>query len=118
MKVVYNKILPPKGFYAITILKWIFIRKEHKGDEGTYRYNRMINHESIHYEQEKELLYIFFYILYVLEWLLKLIPCTIAGKNAYESISFEQEAYNNQTDFKYLNKRKKYNWIRYIFKLV
>ena len=32
---------------------------------------------------------------------------------AYYMIRFEQEAYNNDSDFDYLSKRKKYAWLEY-----
>ena len=82
-----------------------------------------LNHESIHTEQYKDLLYVFFLILYGIEWLIK-IPFSWFYKQpanyrvtkvAYRSISLEQEAYYNQYDFNYLENRKRYNWIKYIF---
>lgn len=56
----------------------------------------------------KEMLYIFFYLWYLIEWLIRLF-----GKgNAYRKISFEKEAYNNENDETYLTKRKHYNWLK------
>ena len=57
----------------------------------------------------KEMLYIFFYLWYLVEWLVKLFRY---GRNAYENISFEREAYTYQYDYSYLEKRKKYHWIK------
>ena len=51
MKVIYNKFIPPKGFYAITIIKWIFVRDKYKYLDGTFIYDNMVNHESIHEQQ-------------------------------------------------------------------
>ena len=51
MKVIYNKFIPFKGFYAITIIKWIFVRDEYKDLDGSYYYQRMLNHEGIHEQQ-------------------------------------------------------------------
>ena len=51
MKVIYNKFIPFKGFYAITIIKWIFVREEYKYLNGLSVYEKMINHESIHEQQ-------------------------------------------------------------------
>ena len=51
MEVIYNKFIPFKGFYAITIIKWIFVREEYKRFDGSSIYNKMINHESIHEQQ-------------------------------------------------------------------
>lgn len=111
MKIIYNKLIPFKGFWAITILNMIFVREEYRRLEGTPTEAVMINHESIHFEQEKELGFIFFYILYLLEWLVKLC---FYGKKAYHNISFEREAYANECDAEYLKKRKRYNWIKLI----
>lgn len=55
MKIIYNKLIPVKGFYALTLLNMIFVREEYRRLEGTPAEAVMINHESIHFEQEKEL---------------------------------------------------------------
>ena len=130
MKVIYNKFIPFKGFYAITIIKWIFVREECKYLDGSSVYNKMINNESIHEQQILDftpeifpswLRYtigsICFYLLYVLEWLFKLIPCLITKNNAYRSLCSEQEAFENELDFEYINKREKLAWLKKIFKL-
>ena len=131
MKVIYNKFIPFKGSYAITIIKWIFVRDEYKYLDRSRIYNKMINHESIHEQQILDftpktfpswLRYtigsICFYPLYGLEWLFKLIPCLIKKKNAYISLCAEQEAYNNEMDFKYIENRSKLSWLKKIFILV
>ena len=130
MKVIYNKFIPFKGFYAITIIKWIFVREECRYLDGSSIYNKMVNHESIHEQQILDftpetfpswLRYtigsICFYLLYVLEWLFKLIPCLITKNNAYRSLCAEQEAFENELDFDYINKREKLVWLKKIFKL-
>ena len=71
---------------------------------------RDYNHEAIHTKQMKELLYVPFYILYILEWLYRL---TQKG-NAYKNVSFEKEAYNNENDMDYIDKREHFSWIEYI----
>ena len=130
MKVIYNRFIPFKGFYAITIIKWIFIREEYKYLDGSRIYNKMINHESIHEQQildftpkifPKWLRYtigsICFYLLYGLEWLFKLIPCLIKNKSAYRSLCAEQEAFKNEVDSNYINKRENLAWLKKIFRL-
>ena len=122
MKIIYNSIIPFKGFMCINLFGILFVRKKYEGKIFKY----IINHESIHTEQMKEMGYIFFYILYVIEWLIK-IPFSWFYKQpknhskikkiAYKSISFEQEAYYNQYNYDYLTKRKRYNWIKRIFKM-
>lgn len=73
----------------------------------------IINHESIHWKQQMEMLIIFFYLWYLIEWLLKKIKY---GKEAYDNISFEREAYTNENNLKYLETRKPYSWLKYIKK--
>ena len=105
MKVIYNKFIPFKGFKAITILNFIFVRKEYTINELT------ISHENIHFEQEKELLFIGFYLWYIIEYLINYIKYNNSYK-AYRNISFEKEAYNNQSDFSYYKHRKHYAWLK------
>lgn len=120
MKIIYNSLIPFKGFLAINLFGILFVRNEYKNNGLT---KSTINHESIHTEQIKELGYIFFYILYFIEWLIK-IPFSWFMKKprgvtnwAYKSISFEQEAFYNSKDYTYLDNRKHYNWFNFIFKM-
>ena len=107
MTIKYSKIIPFKGFYAINLFGTYFIRDEYKGEKIP---KSTLNHEAIHTEQMKELGYIFFYILYFLEWVVRLF---INGRWAYYKLSFEREAYENEKNYKYLNKRKPYSWFKY-----
>ncbi|MDN0052854.1 hypothetical protein QVN91_07775 [Bacteroides caecigallinarum] len=52
-----------------------------------------------------------FYILYVLEWLIKLM---FYGSKAYENISFEREAYGCEHDNNYLENEDYFEWTKYI----
>ena len=71
-----------------------------------------VNHEKIHWKQQVEMLVLFFYLWYVIEYLIRLL-----GKsNAYMNICFEREAYANEDDVEYLNKRKPYSWVKYLGK--
>lgn len=106
MKIIYNKILPPKGFTAINLFGILFVRSEYKDKIS----DKILNHEKIHTAQMKELLYIFFYIWYVIEWIIRLFTNT---SSAYKSIAFEQEAYDNQSNLEYLNNRKHFCWLKY-----
>lgn len=99
MKIIYNKYIPFKGFLAINLFGVMFVR-------GTWRdiNARILNHEKIHTAQMRELGYLPFYLLYVLEWLVRLL-----GKgNAYRRISFEREAYANEDNPQYLSSRKRW----------
>lgn len=90
--------------YAITLFPFVFIRDQ--GDDVT------ITHETIHHQQYLETLIICFPIIYVTEWLVGLIKYRDAEK-AYRQIRFEQEAYNNDLDGGYLEKRKPFAWLKY-----
>ena len=58
----------------------------------------------------KEMLYTFFYVWYIIEWIVRLF---MKG-NAYRNISFEREAYANQNNLSYLNTRKRYAWLNFL----
>lgn len=99
MKIIYNKYIPFKGFLAINLFGVLFVR-------GTWRDINvtLLNHEKIHTAQMKELGYVLFYVIYIIEWLYRL---TRKG-NAYRNISFEREAYENGSNPQYLQTRKKW----------
>lgn len=107
MRIIHSNILPPKGYKAINILNVIFVRK------GCDMTMEDVNHENIHWEQEKELAFVGFYLLYVLEFLIRLLVMRNWHK-AYRSISFEREAYANQGAWFYLEVRKHYSWIHFL----
>lgn len=106
MKVIENDFIPFKGFVAINLFGVVFARREYWVRKTQYYKDRTINHESIHTAQMKELLYVFFYILYFLEWIMRLV---IRPQSAYRDISFEREAYTHQGDSDYLNSRKPFS---------
>ena len=104
MRVIRNKIIPFPGYKAINLFGVMFVRGDAKVDEKTIR------HESIHMAQMQEMLYIFFYLWYVVEWVVRLF---MKG-NAYRNISFEREAYENEKDVDYLDLRYPYAWFDHI----
>ena len=63
----------------------------------------------------KELLFIPFYLIYISEWLFRLIQYRNSDK-AYRNISFEREAYGNGNDLLYLKRRSPYAWTKYLRK--
>lgn len=67
----------------------------------------VVNHELIHSAQQKELLWILFYIIYLIEWVIRF--CQYGNwHKAYMNISFEKEAYSNGNNLNYLKTRKLY----------
>lgn len=105
MRKIYNNTIPFKGYKAMALCPFIFIRNEYKDSVNDVT----INHEKIHFEQQKELSLIVFLIWYIIEYIIR---CFKQG-NAYKNIGFEREAYQNAKDFKYLENRKRYSFIKY-----
>lgn len=91
---------------GLTIWPFIFIDERYT---STPEYT--INHERIHIAQQLEMLFIFFWIWYGIEWLVN-IPKY--GRKAQKKISLEQEGYYNRRDLTYLSKRKPYAWVKYL----
>ena len=91
--------------HAITLFPFI-ISKDEMSDIT-------INHEMIHIEQQKELLVVFFYILYIFYWLKGKVS-GMTNDEAYFNIPFEKEAYAKMYDKDYLQQRKKYFWKKYV----
>ncbi len=111
MRIVINKIIPFKGYQAMCLFPFIFVREE--------AYNRFdevaLNHECIHAEQQKEMLVLPFLLWYLLEWAIKSVRYW-STKKGYRKVSFEQEAYLNERNFDYLKGRKRFTWLKFVFK--
>ena len=97
-----NFILP-KWVAGITLAPFgIYIRKH------LHSNFRIINHESIHWEQQFEMLIVFFYLWYLIEWIVKLFKY---GKQAYVNVSFEREANTHENvtvglnSYRYANRK-------------
>jgi hypothetical protein len=90
--------------YAVAVWPFIFIRDE--GNPYTF------NHETIHIKQQQELWVIPFYFLYFGEWIYYLIKYKDRYR-AYRNISFEKEAYYNESNLTYLFNRPKMAWKYY-----
>jgi len=137
MKVIYNSLLPVKGFTAINLFGVVFARREQGFLDDKLRY-----HEHIHSRQMRQcfavglcisLVCIFFlqwwwilvvpfflfYILYLLEFFIYLLRFHDKRK-AYRAISFEKQAYDLQDDwdkeFKDRHKMHIFSWFSYLRK--
>jgi len=106
MKVIYNKLIPVKGFIAINLFGIIFSRKEKKPLE-----KRTVNHELIHTKQMLETLFVFFYLIYGIHFLIQLVRFR-NWKTAYRNVCFEREAYYFQYHENYLKRRRLFYWIK------
>lgn len=107
MIVIKNKLIPFKGYKAINLFGIVFTKTDLEDTE--------LNHESIHTAQMKELLYIFFYLWYIIEYIIIWIfNLSKSQHEHYKQISFEQEAELYENNLIYLTQRKPYTWIKFI----
>lgn len=107
MIIIGNKLLKNTKINGIALFPFIFLREKEFANNKV-----LVNHEKIHLRQQLELLVIFFYVWYVIEyyyWFFKLKDNYLA----YRKISFEQEAYDNERNLNYLKKRKFWNFRTY-----
>ena len=135
MKIVYNYIIPFKGYKAMCVFPFIFVRKDARNLTVTD-----INHEKIHGAQQIETLalsillaFLFatvgllcwwwvlisplvYLAFYGLEFAVKFVVYGFDGHTAYRNISFEQEAYLMQGDYAYLSHRQPFFSWRYVFR--
>lgn len=108
MLLIISKFWVPKGFSGITIFPFIFAREKSCKSNETF-----INHEKIHIWQQLELLVVFFFIWYGLEFLIRLVQYK-DFRNAYQNISFEREAYTHERNLTYLTNRRFFSFIKYL----
>lgn len=102
---IFLSYLAPIDIWAISFGFFVWCRGNLS--EATRR------HETIHFQQQIELLFVLQWILYVLFWIQGLIKYR-NGKKAYRESPFEREAYENEMDLDYLVSRPRYNWVNYI----
>lgn len=108
MRIIYNNHFPFGRYWAINICGLVFARKDY-GVLGEVQKN----HEMIHSLQQREMLYVFFYIWYILEWSFLLFRYRDSHK-AYLKIGFEREAYSMENDLDYPKRRKHYDWFKFV----
>lgn len=100
MIIIRNRFLPPTPHHiAINLFGILFVKR------NAHLTPALINHERIHTAQMRELIFIFFYILYIAEWLFRLVLCRGDYMSAYRNTSFEREAYLHDHNLSYLSKR-------------
>lgn len=73
----------------------------------------LINHERIHLRQQLELGLVVFYVWYLLEYLYRRFQYR-DHYLAYRNISFEREAFTNDSNLTYLRDRKWYSFWKYL----
>jgi len=106
--IVIFKYIIPKNYSGLTIFPFIFLRNKKSINDALF-----LNHEKIHLKQQAELLWIFFFVWYFTEYVVRFFQF----KNhefAYKNISFEKEAYKNERNLNYLESRKTLAFLKYL----
>jgi hypothetical protein len=107
MIILCQRLLKNTKINGITLFPFIFLKKKEYLQDKV-----LLNHEKIHFRQQMELLVIFFYLWYILEYYYHLSK--IKDKYlAYKSISFEREAYAKENELGYLKTRKPFSFWKY-----
>jgi len=108
MIIIAQNVLKNTKINGITLFPFIILRNTKD------RFNKiLINHEKIHLRQQIEMLVVPFYIWYILEYSIRYLQVR-NKQNAYRNISFEREAYENDSNLDYIKKRKWYAFIKYL----
>ena len=108
MLILQSRYLIPKGFSGLTIFPFVIVSTKVDLSDKV-----LMNHERIHLRQQLELAILPFFIWYFFEYLLRLIQFR-SRREAYKNISFEREAYANERNFGYLQKRKFWSFLKYL----
>lgn len=137
MKIFFTKHFPFGKFKAFSFANAMWLKdpngnirnivKDEKYNKQLYR---IVQHERTHWFQQVEMLIVFFFLWYGVEWFIKLFT----EQKAYRALSFEREArvnqqdtdnykvvlHKNSCDYIQMNEkgslcnRKWYNWVNYI----
>lgn len=108
MFVIVAKYLIPKGYRGLTIFPFVFIKYRFDSENKI-----LVNHEKIHLCQQLELLVLPFFLWYFVEYAVRLLQYKNSNL-AYRNISFEREAYANEQDLDYLEKRRLFSFWKYL----
>lgn len=107
--IVVFKYLFYKNYVGLSVWPFIILK-----DLALRKDAVLINHERIHLRQQRELLILPFYLIYLLEGIVRFFIYFDAYR-AYKNISFEREAYQNEADLNYLSERGPYGFIKYFW---
>jgi len=102
---VWLSKIAPIEVWALSFACFVFCRGEIS--KTTTR------HETIHYHQQLELLFVGQWMLYAIFFLIGLARYR-SGKRAYTENPFEREAYRNEKKTKYLERRPLWSWASHI----
>ncbi|GAA3649121.1 hypothetical protein [Flavivirga jejuensis] len=107
--VLISKYLVPKGYTGLTVFPFVFLRSKHLKKDAV-----LMNHEKIHLKQQLDMLIMPFYLMYAIEFLVRLFQYK-TWDLAYRNISFEREAYANEVNLDYLKCRPPFGFLKYLF---
>lgn len=97
-----------RNFNGMTVWPFVVVKHQTLCEDKVF-----LNHESIHLRQQLELLILFFYLWYGVEFLVR----WTSYRNrhlAYRNISFEREAYAEEYNFQYLKRRTFWGFLKFI----
>lgn len=97
-----------KNYVGLSLWPFIILKNNRLKEDAV-----LINHERIHLKQQIELLILPFYIIYILEWIIRTLLYFDSYK-AYQNISFEREAYLNEKNMNYLKQRRPLSFVKYL----
>ncbi|WBU90076.1 hypothetical protein [Cellulophaga omnivescoria] len=108
--ILVSKLFFRKNYVGLSLWPFIILKSDALRDDDS-----LINHEKIHLRQQLELLVLPFYVVYLLEFVIRCLFYWDSYK-AYQNISFEREAYFNEDNPNYLNERKPFSFIKYLWR--
>lgn len=103
--ILVTRLVP---YSAMALYPFILVKEEAMKQNAV-----LIHHEKIHHRQQLELLLVFFYSWYALNYLYNLLKYRNHYK-AYKEIIFEREAFKNEEQANYLENRKLWAFLKYI----
>jgi len=98
--------VPKLGPDGMALFPFILVRQPNPGPI-------LVNHERIHLRQQTELGVLPFYLWYLTEYIIRRIQHR-DHYEAYRNISFEREAFANETNLTYLRTRRWWNFLAYV----
>ena len=108
MYIIVAKYLIPKGYRGLTVFPFVIIKYRFDSENKI-----LVNHEKIHIRQQMELLVLPFFLWYFVEYAVRLLQYRNANL-AYRNISFEREAYANESHLNYLEARTIFSFLKYL----
>ncbi len=99
----------PSTFNALAVWPFIILKEPKLKSDVV-----LLHHERIHLRQQIELLWVFFFLIYLVEFVTKIIIYK-EPKQAYLNISFEREAYAHEYDLDYVRRKPLWSFTAYLF---